>query len=89
MPMTMTVAGVVVRAVVHDGKPIPLGGIWSRGKRSPCPVRCRAPLDGQDGDDGGGRVEVRWEAGDLVLFTLRFEHSGRVKVLAVVVRPGS
>ncbi|MEW2450630.1 copper chaperone PCu(A)C [Streptomyces parvulus] len=30
-----------------------------------------------------------WEIGDLVPFTLRFEHSGRVEVLAVVVRPVS
>lgn len=30
-----------------------------------------------------------WSAGDLVPFTLEFRHSGRVKVLAVVVRPGS
>ncbi|MYR45881.1 copper chaperone PCu(A)C [Streptomyces sp. SID5910] len=29
-----------------------------------------------------------WETGDLVPFTLHFEHSGRVKVLALVVRPG-
>lgn len=32
---------------------------------------------------------ARWEAGDLVPFTLRFEHNGRVKVLAVVVGPVS
>lgn len=31
----------------------------------------------------------RWSAGDLVPFTLEFRHSGRVKVLAVVVRPDS
>ncbi|MFJ8490469.1 copper chaperone PCu(A)C [Streptomyces sp. NPDC094038] len=30
-----------------------------------------------------------WTSGDLVPFTLEFRHSGRVKVLAVVVRPGS
>lgn len=32
---------------------------------------------------------TRWEVGDLVPFTLRFEHSGRMEVLAVVVRPVS
>ncbi|MGQ4428402.1 copper chaperone PCu(A)C, partial [Streptomyces violaceoruber] len=32
---------------------------------------------------------ARWQAGDLVPFTLHFEHSGRMEVLAVVVRPGS
>ncbi|MFI6339632.1 copper chaperone PCu(A)C [Streptomyces sp. NPDC050535] len=31
----------------------------------------------------------KWSAGDLVPFTLEFRHSGRVKVLAVVVRPGT
>ncbi|MFG2797880.1 copper chaperone PCu(A)C [Streptomyces pseudovenezuelae] len=30
-----------------------------------------------------------WSSGDLVPFTLEFRRSGRVKVLAVVVRPGS
>ncbi|MGW1892232.1 copper chaperone PCu(A)C [Streptomyces sp. NPDC002004] len=30
-----------------------------------------------------------WRSGDLVPFTLEFRRSGRVKVLAVVVRPGS
>lgn len=29
-----------------------------------------------------------WESGDLVAFTLHFAHSGAVKTLAVVVRPG-
>ncbi|CAL9348796.1 copper chaperone PCu(A)C [Streptomyces sp. enrichment culture] len=32
---------------------------------------------------------TRWAEGDLVPFTLHFEHSGRMEVLAVVVRPGS
>ncbi|CAM5659359.1 copper chaperone PCu(A)C [Streptomyces griseorubiginosus] len=31
----------------------------------------------------------KWRSGDLVPFTLEFRRSGRVKVLAVVVRPGS
>jgi copper(I)-binding protein len=31
----------------------------------------------------------KWSSGDLVPFTLEFRHSGRVKVLAVVVRSGS
>ncbi|MGW4490795.1 copper chaperone PCu(A)C [Streptomyces sp. NPDC004376] len=30
-----------------------------------------------------------WHSGDLVPFTLEFRHGGRVKTLAVVVRPGS
>ncbi|MBD0748086.1 copper chaperone PCu(A)C [Streptomyces sp. CBMA152] len=34
------------------------------------------------------RPRARWQAGDLVSFTLRFEHSGEVKARAVVVRPG-
>jgi copper(I)-binding protein len=29
-----------------------------------------------------------WQSGDLVAFTLHFEHSGAVKTLAVLVRPG-
>ncbi|MFG3028383.1 copper chaperone PCu(A)C [Streptomyces sp. NPDC048253] len=29
-----------------------------------------------------------WQSGDLVAFTLHFEHGGAVKTLAVVVRPG-
>ncbi|MCQ8187724.1 copper chaperone PCu(A)C [Streptomyces rugosispiralis] len=33
-------------------------------------------------------VTAHWRAGDLVPFTLRFEHSGRVEAGAVVVRPG-
>ncbi|MEU3957934.1 copper chaperone PCu(A)C [Streptomyces achromogenes] len=31
---------------------------------------------------------TRWQIGDRIPFTLRFEHSGRVKALAQVVRPG-
>ncbi|MER7181557.1 copper chaperone PCu(A)C [Streptomyces hyaluromycini] len=31
----------------------------------------------------------KWSSGDLVPFTLEFRHSGRAKVLAVAVRPGS
>jgi copper(I)-binding protein len=31
----------------------------------------------------------KWRSGDLVSFTLEFRRSGRVKVLAVVVRPGT
>ncbi|MFB6849658.1 copper chaperone PCu(A)C [Streptomyces sp. NPDC056373] len=31
----------------------------------------------------------KWRSGDLVPFTLEFRRSGRVKVLAVVVRPGT
>ncbi|MFF0223362.1 copper chaperone PCu(A)C [Streptomyces sp. NPDC004629] len=30
-----------------------------------------------------------WRPGDLVPFTLRFEHTGRVGALAVVIRPGT
>ncbi|MFJ2304633.1 hypothetical protein [Streptomyces sp. NPDC087787] len=33
-------------------------------------------------------VTRRWKAGDLVPFTLHFQHAGRVEALAVVVRPG-
>ncbi|KOV60463.1 copper chaperone PCu(A)C [Streptomyces sp. MMG1121] len=32
-------------------------------------------------------VTRRWKPGDLVPFTLHFEHAGRVQALAVVVRP--
>ncbi|WP_416955785.1 copper chaperone PCu(A)C [Streptomyces sp. Agncl-13] len=35
------------------------------------------------------RAEAGWQAGDLVPFTLRFERSGAVKTIAVVVRPRS
>ncbi|MFF4351445.1 copper chaperone PCu(A)C [Streptomyces sp. NPDC001530] len=34
-------------------------------------------------------VRGTWRAGDLVPFVLHFRHSGRVKTLAVVVRPGT
>lgn len=34
------------------------------------------------------RAKPGWRAGDLVPFTLHFEHGGRVEVSAVVVRPG-
>lgn len=34
------------------------------------------------------RAKPGWRAGDLVPFTLHFEHGGRVEVPAVVVRPG-
>lgn len=41
---------------------------------------------------GGPAVTMRsgagWRAGDLVPFTLRFERSGAIRTLAVVVRPG-
>lgn len=33
-------------------------------------------------------VKSGWQSGDLVAFTLQFEHVGAVKTLAVVVRPG-
>ncbi|MHA5053711.1 copper chaperone PCu(A)C [Streptomyces sp. SD15] len=33
------------------------------------------------------RARAGWRAGDLVPFTLTFRHGGRIKVLAVVVRP--
>lgn len=32
---------------------------------------------------------TRWEAGDLVPFTLHFEHSGRAEAPAVVVQRGT
>ncbi|MES5820601.1 copper chaperone PCu(A)C [Streptomyces sp. RG80] len=35
------------------------------------------------------RAEEDWQAGDLVSFTLYFEHSEAVRTLAVVVRPSS
>ncbi|MFE6288112.1 copper chaperone PCu(A)C [Streptomyces sp. NPDC057877] len=35
------------------------------------------------------RAGAGWQVGDLVPFTLHFERSGAVSVLAVVVRPGS
>ncbi|MEV5878459.1 copper chaperone PCu(A)C [Streptomyces sp. NPDC052101] len=34
-------------------------------------------------------VRGTWHAGDLVPFVLHFRHSGRIKALAVVVRPGT
>lgn len=34
------------------------------------------------------RSRSGWRAGDLVAFTLHFEHSGAVETLALVVRPG-
>ncbi|WBO62873.1 copper chaperone PCu(A)C [Streptomyces camelliae] len=34
-------------------------------------------------------VRGKWRAGDLVPFVLHFRHSGRIKTLAVVVRPGT
>jgi copper(I)-binding protein len=34
------------------------------------------------------RARQGWRAGDLVPFTLHFQRSGRIKVVAVVIRPG-
>ncbi|MFE0508806.1 copper chaperone PCu(A)C [Streptomyces sp. NPDC058964] len=34
------------------------------------------------------RAGAGWRTGDLVPFTLRFEHSGTVETVAVVIRPG-
>ncbi|MEV6021796.1 copper chaperone PCu(A)C [Streptomyces sp. NPDC052036] len=34
-------------------------------------------------------VRGKWRAGDLVPFVLHFRHSGRIKTMAVVVRPGT
>ncbi|MFB7459431.1 copper chaperone PCu(A)C [Streptomyces sp. NPDC056188] len=56
-----------------DSLPVPAGGTLDMSPRT-------------------GDVTVpaarRWQAGDLVPFTLHFEHAGRVEALAVVVRPG-
>ncbi|WP_369031388.1 copper chaperone PCu(A)C [Streptomyces adonidis] len=41
-----------------------------------------------DGLDVIVPVKAGWQPGDLVSFTLHFEHSGAVRTLAVVVRPG-
>ncbi|ELP68527.1 copper chaperone PCu(A)C [Streptomyces turgidiscabies] len=41
-----------------------------------------------DGLDVIVPVRKGWQPGDLVSFTLHFEHGGAVKTLAVVVRPG-
>ncbi|WP_327748171.1 copper chaperone PCu(A)C [Streptomyces europaeiscabiei] len=41
------------------------------------------------GTDVTVRAKETWREGDLVPFTLHFAHSGRIKALAVVVRPGT
>nr|WP_242436033.1 copper chaperone PCu(A)C [Streptomyces sp. Root369] len=34
------------------------------------------------------RSKAGWRAGDLVPFTLQFEHSASIRTIAVVIRPG-
>ena len=66
------------------------GGAAYRRPTESLPVPAEGTLDMSPlGSDVTVPVAERWEAGELVPFTLHFEHSGRMEVLAVVVRPGS
>lgn len=57
-----------------DSLPVPAGGTLDMSPHS---------------SDVTVPATAAWEAGDLVPFTLHFEHSGPVEVLAAVVRPVS
>ncbi|MFJ8468119.1 copper chaperone PCu(A)C [Streptomyces swartbergensis] len=41
------------------------------------------------GLDVTARAKAGWQDGDLVRFTLHFQHSGRIEAIAVVVRPST
>ncbi|MGW7256946.1 copper chaperone PCu(A)C [Streptomyces sp. NPDC054834] len=62
-------------AAVRDG--VSSATVRAGGKLSMSPQGLDAVL----------RSKAGWQAGDLVSFTLRFEHSGAIETLAVVVRP--
>ncbi|MFI7390782.1 copper chaperone PCu(A)C [Streptomyces tendae] len=66
------------------------GGAAYRRPAESLPVPADGTLDmSPHSSDVTVPAAARWETGDLVPFTLHFEHSGPVEVLAVVVRPGS
>ncbi|MEU8559756.1 copper chaperone PCu(A)C [Streptomyces violaceoruber] len=66
------------------------GGAAHRRPTESLPVPAEGTLDMSPlSSDVTVPAAARWQAGDLVPFTLHFEHSGRMEVLAVVVRPGS
>ncbi|MET9278702.1 copper chaperone PCu(A)C [Streptomyces violaceoruber] len=66
------------------------GGAAYRRPTESLPVPAEGTLDMSPlSSDVTVPAAARWQAGDLVPFTLHFEHSGRMEVLAVVVRPGS
>ncbi|MEU9635828.1 copper chaperone PCu(A)C [Streptomyces tendae] len=66
------------------------GGAAYRRPTESLPVPAGGTLDmSPHSSDVTVPAAAGWETGDLVPFTLHFEHSGRMKVLAVVVRPGS
>ncbi|MFI1759407.1 copper chaperone PCu(A)C [Streptomyces sp. NPDC020571] len=66
------------------------GGAAYRQAAESLPIPAYGTLDmSPHSSDVTVPAAARWKTGDLVPFTLRFEHGGRVEVLAVVVRPGS
>ncbi|WP_282082556.1 copper chaperone PCu(A)C [Streptomyces tendae] len=66
------------------------GGAAYRRPAESLPVPAYGALDmSPHSSDVTVPAAARWETGDLVPFTLHFQHSGPVEVLAVVVRPGS
>ncbi|MER6523879.1 copper chaperone PCu(A)C [Streptomyces sp. NPDC001508] len=69
----MTTGGAAYRQTA-DSLAVPAGDTLDM---SPLTSDVTVPADGD------------WRTGDLVPFTLRFEHTGRVGALAVVVRPGT
>ncbi|MFB7653294.1 MULTISPECIES: copper chaperone PCu(A)C [unclassified Streptomyces] len=69
----MTPAGAAYRQVT-DALPVPAGTALDMS-----PHTSDVTVPAKEG----------WRDGDLVPFTLRFEHSGRIEAVAVVVRPGA
>ncbi|MFG2545146.1 copper chaperone PCu(A)C [Streptomyces sp. NPDC048594] len=66
------------------------GGAAYRQETEALPVPAGAGLDmSPHTSDVTVPAREGWRDGDLVPFTLRFEHSGRIEAVAVVVRPGA
>lgn len=80
---------------------VPTGTVLSRHRMDPGRTACREAAP-RLAVPAGGRLDMspltsdvtvpvtrQWRDGDLVPFTLHFEHSGAIPALAVVVRPGA
>ncbi|MFD7881235.1 copper chaperone PCu(A)C [Streptomyces bauhiniae] len=80
---------------------VPTGTVLSRHRMDPGRTACREAAP-RLAVPAGGRLDMspltsdvtvpvtrQWGDGDLVPFTLHFEHSGAIPALAVVVRPGA
>ncbi|MEU4980239.1 copper chaperone PCu(A)C [Streptomyces sp. NPDC021969] len=80
----------VTEAISLSSHRMTAGGAAYRKPTESLPVPVGGTLDmSPHSSDVTVPASARWKAGDLVPFTLHFEHSGRMEVLAVVVRPGS